>query len=159
MVGERKARKTDAWMMALAPTWRRIPRRGLAMISLRFGVRTGWGRELGCEIVLVSRLDTESRRRERAADQLWRVASVSPKPPMKRWRAEAFAMPLGVPAEIGVSLSVARMSRTSAPMTRAMGESANAASEEAPSSWVRTRCRRVRVSEVRVELIEEKLWR
>ena len=33
------------------------------------------------------------------------------------------------------------------------------ASEEAPSSWVRTRCRRVRVSELRAELIEEKLWR
>jgi hypothetical protein len=56
-------------------------------------------------------------------------------------------------------LSVARMSRASAPKTKAMGLSERAASVEAPSSWVRTRCRRVRVSTVRAALMEEKLWR
>jgi hypothetical protein len=40
-----------------------------------------------------------------------------------------------------------------------MGDNERAASVEAPSSWVRTRCSRVNVSEVRAALIEEKLWR
>ena len=65
-------------------------------------------------------------------------------------------MPLGRLEAMGVSLSVARMSRASAPKTKAMGESAKVASVEAPSSWVRTCWRRVRVSTVRAVLMEEK---
>ena len=38
MVGVRKARKTDAWMVAVEAIWRTMPRRGLAMNSLRLGV-------------------------------------------------------------------------------------------------------------------------
>jgi hypothetical protein len=43
--------------------------------------------------------------------------------------------------------------------TMAMGLSAREASVEAPSSWVRTCWRRVRVSTVRGALMEEKDWR
>src|ERR1035437_6670421 len=97
MVGERKARKTEAWRVVVEAIWRTRPRRGLAMNSVRLGVMVGG--ELSCVMDCVSRLATESRRRESAADVFlkrpaWLVASASPKPPMKRWRAEVSAMSL-----------------------------------------------------------------
>ena len=112
-------------------------------------------------MVWVERLDAESRRRESAADVFrkrpaWPVARASAKPPMKRWRAEVSATPFGRLEAMGVSLSVARMSRASMPKTKAMGDSERVVSVDAPSSWVRTRWRRVRVSTVRAGLMEEK---
>ena len=134
-----------------------MPRRGLAMNSPRLGVRTD--RELGGVMVRVSRLEAESRRRESAAEVLrsrpvWALARASPKPPMKRWRAEVL-LPGLVLKE--TSLSVARMSRSVyADDKWRLGRERAVASVEAPSSWVRTCWRRVRVSAVRAELMEEK---
>ena len=161
MVGERKARKTDAWTVAAEAIWRTIPSRGLTMNSLRLGVAVVWLVELVMLMARVSKLETESSRSERAAEVLrsrpvWALASASPKPPMKRWREVVLVVGPGVKES---SLSVARMSRTSPPATSAMGERANDASVEAPTSCVRTYCSLVRLSMVRGTLMEEKLWR
>src|ERR1039457_2916454 len=62
MVGVRNARKTDAWRVAVEAIWRTTPRRGLAMNSLRLGVKAGG--ELSCVMACVSRFATGSRGRE-----------------------------------------------------------------------------------------------
>src|ERR1039458_6673954 len=110
MVGERKARKTAAWRLASAAIWRAMPSRGLAMNSLRLGWTVGGAAGGGWAMTRVSRFQTESSRKESAADQDRCWASASPKPPRKRWRAEV-SMPGEEVKE--ASLSVARMDRKS----------------------------------------------
>src|ERR1017187_10339929 len=143
-------------MVAVEAIWRAIPSRGLAMNSLRLGWTVGGAAGGGWVMTRGSRFQTESSPKESAPDQDRCWASASPKPPRKRWRAEVSTPDEEVKE---VSLSVAWMSRASMPNTNAMGDNERAASVEAPSSWVRTCWRRVRVSEVRAVLMEEKLWR
>src|SRR5438105_4210681 len=161
MVGVRKARNTDAWMVPKEAIWRTMPRRGLAMNSDRSGVvvRTRGAVADAAARLRVSRLPTESRRSDKAPDHCRSEARASAKPPTKRWREEVSASPLGRLEAMGVSESVARMSRTSAPATSEMGERAKVASVEAPSSWEPTCWKRLRDSVLRAVLMEEKLWR
>src|ERR1035438_445707 len=75
-------------MVAVDAIWRAMPRRGLAMNSLRLGWTVAGAAGGGWVMTRVSRFQTESSRKESAPDQDRCWASASPKPPRKRWRAE-----------------------------------------------------------------------